>query len=382
MAVYSTQAKSGPYLADGVRTVFPYGFYALEPAHVAVIVDTVQQRSGFDVSVGANGGDVVFAVPPPNGSQVFIVRNVPFTQETDIQNNTAFYPEILEAAYDKLTMMVQQLKETAADLVQYVNDNAGTTVIIGGDSVVGGGSYVANTAYQFAVIDSSSYTEAGVLLSKKVSVVNGRSWGATLCGTLNGVEYARTELPLTEGVAKFYIYASGGTCYALNHRIASNVVPTLLLATVTFAADGRPIIHQESFVDNPVIPVVEREAGNVVLSATAQYSNHVLRYSYAVSVKALCNNTPISFSGSIPPAAEGSLVAYVEKLTLSNGETPSVGLCFTAESGNPAGGAEWTLPVLSYSLEEDSTEKRFRVNGIVRDPYLITFTELDLGDSE
>ena len=61
-----------------------------------------------------NGGSVVFAAAPAAGSAVAVERNVPTTQEVDLQNNTAFLPEVLEGALDKLTMICQQLQSRLA----------------------------------------------------------------------------------------------------------------------------------------------------------------------------------------------------------------------------------------------------------------------------
>ena len=68
----------------------------------------------FTVRLLENGGSVVFAAAPAAGSAVAVERNVPTTQEVDLQNNTAFLPEVLEGALDKLTMICQQLQSRLA----------------------------------------------------------------------------------------------------------------------------------------------------------------------------------------------------------------------------------------------------------------------------
>lgn len=107
MAIYTTNAKSGPYMGDGSQTTFPFDFPVTDAESVKVYLNGALVESG--VSVGK--GEVTFSTPPSSGSTVIILRRVAITQETDIQNNTAFYPEIIETALDKLTMICQQFDE-------------------------------------------------------------------------------------------------------------------------------------------------------------------------------------------------------------------------------------------------------------------------------
>ena len=107
MTVGSSLSKAGPFIADGVQKEFPYEFSLLDPTHIAVWVDGSRILKGFIVTQNS----VVFTEAPADGSRVTLIRDVPFTQETDIQNNTAFFPEVIEKALDKLTMISQQLEE-------------------------------------------------------------------------------------------------------------------------------------------------------------------------------------------------------------------------------------------------------------------------------
>ena len=390
MSVYSSLSKAGPYAADGHQLVFPYGFYALDESHVAVFVGTERVRSGISVTVGKTGGNVVFDVPPPAGKQITILRDVPATQEVDLQNNTAFYPEVIEQAMDKLTMLVQQVSETLGTVVGEINANNGVGgnggIIISG-GITSNGSVLTVSPYQFAVIDSSTYNAAGNLLSKQVSVVHGRSTNATSCGTLNGVKYARTDIPLADGVSTYYIYAVGGTCYALRHEFHSDIIPTLLLATVTFASDGRPVIAQESWVDNPVVPVWSGICGASTINAGLSYGDHVLHFSYSITATVLRDSEKLTMTGETIPVTEagsvGHLVAYVGKLLIAPGETPDAGLRFvTSQSGGPNVDAEWYQPLLSYTLEEDGASQSFRIISRLENPYIFTFTTLPLNADE
>jgi len=120
MTVPSTTSRVS-YSGNGVTQAFAVNFYFLENSHLEVIlvvggVETVQTLSvNYSVSGAGNpaGGTVTMVVPPPSGSTLFITRSVPATQETDYLANDPFPAETHERALDKLTMLVQQVKEDA-----------------------------------------------------------------------------------------------------------------------------------------------------------------------------------------------------------------------------------------------------------------------------
>ncbi len=126
MTVASATARSGPYAGNGSTTVFAYTFRILNEAHLKVTltsaagVETVQTlTTHYSVSgVGASGGgSVTMVTPPASGETLTVLRNVPFTQETDYTNQGAYYAETVEDALDLLTMAAQQLKEKVSRAV-------------------------------------------------------------------------------------------------------------------------------------------------------------------------------------------------------------------------------------------------------------------------
>ncbi|MBQ9501784.1 MAG: hypothetical protein IJU70_06485 [Lentisphaeria bacterium] len=111
--INSDTSKAGPYVADGGQRVFPFGFRVLDPTHITVYAnDSPVPEGDYSVNLTDDGGNVNFVRAPAAGDMIAIIRNVPPTQETDLQDNTAFLPQVIEDALDKLTMLVQQMKET------------------------------------------------------------------------------------------------------------------------------------------------------------------------------------------------------------------------------------------------------------------------------
>ena len=119
MAVLSGKTSAGPYIGDGEQRVFPFDFPILDPKHVAVYVDGNRVEGDISVSGGNTGGRVEFLTAPVKGARVAILRDMPLTQEMDLQNNTAFLPEVLEAAFDRQIMIAQQLSENIGRAATY-----------------------------------------------------------------------------------------------------------------------------------------------------------------------------------------------------------------------------------------------------------------------
>lgn len=109
MTVSSTTNKV-TYIGNGIAAEFAVPFPFLEQEHLKVyqlLNDIQTERTDWTVS----GGNLVFETPPENGAMIVILREVPYTQETDYRENEILSAETLERNFDKLTMAVQQLEE-------------------------------------------------------------------------------------------------------------------------------------------------------------------------------------------------------------------------------------------------------------------------------
>lgn len=106
--------------ANGVTIAFPFAFRIFAAANL--VVSTIDLTTGAiaiktlttDYTVTgsgvnfADGGTVTFLVAPASGLRVRIQRVLVATQNVDLTNQGAFYPEIHEDEFDYLTMLIQQ----------------------------------------------------------------------------------------------------------------------------------------------------------------------------------------------------------------------------------------------------------------------------------
>ncbi|MGM4915900.1 hypothetical protein [Tardiphaga sp. 813_E8_N1_3] len=119
MTVPSNVARSGPYTGNGVTTIFNYGFRIVDEGHLTVYLSQDSGEEiltlGDDYSVSnvgdVAGGHITATVPPTAAQQITILRNVPNTQETDLENQGAFFAETIERALDLGVMRDQQMSE-------------------------------------------------------------------------------------------------------------------------------------------------------------------------------------------------------------------------------------------------------------------------------
>lgn len=120
MTIANAVNKSGPYFYNGAATSFAYGFKIDDAAHIRVVetvlttgVETdLTLNSDYTVTgVGNDTGNVVISPARAAGRSVTLVRNVPFTQLTVLENQGAYFAEVVEAALDRAVARDQQLAE-------------------------------------------------------------------------------------------------------------------------------------------------------------------------------------------------------------------------------------------------------------------------------
>lgn len=114
----STVVDHNDYTGNGVTKSFPYTFRIFKKTDLTVSVIDLSENITVlvldtDYTVtnagGYNGGSVVLTTPLANGWQISISRELEPTQETDLRNQGKFFAEVHEDAFDKLTMLIQQV---------------------------------------------------------------------------------------------------------------------------------------------------------------------------------------------------------------------------------------------------------------------------------
>ena len=122
MTIERESRRSDVYLGDGRNTSLPFGFKVFLPTEIVVVLNengverTLSHGHGCTVSLNAEqdvqpGGTVRLDAPLPTGSKAVVLSNVRPLQQVDLTNQGGFYPDVLNAVHDRLTMLIQQLME-------------------------------------------------------------------------------------------------------------------------------------------------------------------------------------------------------------------------------------------------------------------------------
>ena len=123
MAVSSEIRKTGIYIGDGATSRYPFKYKVLSVEYISVVVSDgsgedkeLAHGRDYEAVVARNqdiepGGYIDLKKPLPRGHRLVIVSNQDYLQPTVLTNHGGFYPTVLNAALDRLTIQIQQLSE-------------------------------------------------------------------------------------------------------------------------------------------------------------------------------------------------------------------------------------------------------------------------------
>ena len=118
-----TTDRIAVYTGNGSTTVFPFSFNIPDTDSTSVLIEEIATETQVELSypsdysiTGLNdnaGGEVTYnpGTPLPATHRILIIRETVQVQNTSVSNQTAYFAGVVEAVWDRLTMMVQDLQE-------------------------------------------------------------------------------------------------------------------------------------------------------------------------------------------------------------------------------------------------------------------------------
>lgn len=167
MSVTASPRKAGPYACDGSDVTFTFAFKVFKAADVRVVhtdasgVETdLTLTTDYTVSLNADqdtspGGSITTVATYPLGETITLTSKVAEEQPVVITNMGGFYPQVINNALDRLTILVQQVMEQVGRAVK-VNISSSTDP----DALIAGVISSAASASASASAASASATTA------------------------------------------------------------------------------------------------------------------------------------------------------------------------------------------------------------------------------
>ena len=147
MTISSRNRQAGPFVGNDTATDFPFAFKVFTAADLLVIrtdpsgVDSpLAATSDFtavlNVDQNANpGGTVMLPAALASNYKLTITSDIAALQTTDLTNQGGFYPSVITNAFDKLTILIQQLLGTVGRSIQIpMSDGGGGITLPGRDT--------------------------------------------------------------------------------------------------------------------------------------------------------------------------------------------------------------------------------------------------------
>jgi hypothetical protein len=124
MTVSSTSSRV-VCVGDGTATIFPFHFKVNGPADLVVVyTDTTgtdftlspaqYTATGFGLDAGGSVTYPLSGPPIADNTKLTIYRDVAITQPTSISNQGAMWPQVIEAALDRLTCIAQRVSDSVS----------------------------------------------------------------------------------------------------------------------------------------------------------------------------------------------------------------------------------------------------------------------------
>lgn len=124
MTINSETRVAGPFEGNDSTVTFPFSFKVFDSDELLVVRATGATETvlvlGTNYSVALNpdqnaspGGSVTLTAPLASGSLLTLTSDLEYLQPLDLTNQGGFYPRVINNAFDRVTILLQQLKAIA-----------------------------------------------------------------------------------------------------------------------------------------------------------------------------------------------------------------------------------------------------------------------------
>ncbi len=345
MTISSEVRKAGPYDGNDVTTAFPFSFKVFSADDVVVVltdpagIETTLTGNGTDYSVALNadqdtapGGTVNKVSALATDYLLTITSSVPNLQPLDLTNQGGFYPKVINAALDRLTILAQQNAEQISRSVKVPISSSVTP-----DSLIAQLTQDAATAAAAASSASASETAAAGSASSAAGSASAAGASATAAGNSQTAAAASQSAAASSetNAANSATAAAGSATTATTQAGNAATSATNAANSATAAAGSATLAQQFAESITPTTSLQKANKGSPCLVKTGGGT---------LAVKA---GTTVYLSGGVVSFASQTAVT-MPTLTagedysvwvLPNGTAQAVADPFSAPASAPAAGA-------------------------------------------
>lgn len=209
MTISSTTRVAGPFTGSGATATFPFTFKVFEAADLSVVTLTVATgaiaelalTTDYTVTLNADqdsspGGSITLTAGNlATGLTLTITTEMAELQGLDLTDGGAFYPDVINAALDTLTILVQQLGVAAGLSLQAPLVDGAPTVTL---------PAAAERAGKLLMFDAN-----GNVSLVSMAPGSGVPGGQTATGTVDGTNKTFTFLAATTATPVPLVFAGG-----------------------------------------------------------------------------------------------------------------------------------------------------------------------------
>ncbi|MCK9326253.1 MAG: hypothetical protein M0P69_12245 [Bacteroidales bacterium] len=262
----TSQTNKAIYTCDGSTTIFPYTFKIFEDSDLEVILYTIADGTETTLTLTTDytvsdagedsGGNVTTVLTYSSDYKLILRRGLDYTQETDYVENDPFPADTHEAALDKLTMLVQQLKEVVDRAI--VQDAAQSTDLE--FPAASSGAFLGWNADADALENKTEPSSLPAATDEAILYGSGTAWAK---GSVDG-----TTVELASGVLGI---KDGGVDTT---QLAADAVDGTKIADDAVDGDkvANDLLNDFTLKETPVladsVAIVDSEASNVNKKAT------------------------------------------------------------------------------------------------------------------
>ena len=341
MTVSSTTNKHS-YNGNGSQTAFAYTFKIFIAADIKVYLDGVLKTINTHYTLSnvgvTGGGNVTFtsgSVPVSATGNVILLRSLALTQGVDLINYGAFDANIIESAYDKLTMMVQQLQEEVSRSIRF-----SATVYDGGTQEVS--DTVANRAGKVLAYDASG----NISIAAELGDWKG-NWATNTAFELR-------DLVLDSATNNVYICLVAHTSGTLSSDVSASKW-SLVINAAAVAASAATATTKASEASTSA-STASTQATNSANSATAAASSASTASTQASTATTQANTATTKASEASTSASNAATSASTASTQATNSaNSASAGATSATNSANSATAAASSASTATTKASEGST---------------------------